>query len=123
MADHITRYDSMPIPPIEANTEWWGGGPPGFRLGGPGVRGSLGAARARRRHEPDDDGDRGDPRPTHATAQGTRDDGHRCGCHGVPRATPDLPGEPGIGAVRFPAPSSKKGVRLIDNAILSEVPR
>ena len=26
-------------------------------------------------------------------------------------------------AVRFPAPSSKKGVRLIDNAILSEVPR
>ena len=27
MADHITRYDSMPIPPIEANTEWFDAGP------------------------------------------------------------------------------------------------
>lgn len=26
MADHITRYDSMPIPPIEANTEWFDAG-------------------------------------------------------------------------------------------------
>jgi hypothetical protein len=26
MADHITRYDTMPIPPVEAQTEWFDAG-------------------------------------------------------------------------------------------------
>ena len=26
MAGHITRYDTMPIPPVEAQTEWFDAG-------------------------------------------------------------------------------------------------